>query len=65
MTTLVTRLADRLLSALAPEVQAEAVDCYRIARSCERCSTTRARLWETYRCSDGSTKYVDNGCGSC
>ena len=65
MTTLVTRLADRLLSALAPKVQAEAVTCWRIRAVCERCSTTRARLNETYRCSDGSTKYVDNGCGSC
>lgn len=65
MTTFVTRLADRMLTALAPKVQAEAVVCTRTARRCERCSTTRARLIETYKCSDGTYKYIDNGCGSC
>jgi hypothetical protein len=65
MTTLVTRLADRLLSAMAPEVQAQAAACWYTGSRCVRCATTRARLYDYYSCTDGSRPIVDFGCGSC
>ncbi|MEW2357724.1 hypothetical protein [Spirillospora sp. NPDC029432] len=71
MTRLIERTADRLLSTVAPEVEASAIGCSECHASncmpyrwCEQCAAQRAKLYT--QCDCWSTIYFKEcSCGSC
>ena len=65
MRSLAGRLADRLLSTLAPTADVNAAACSYRYSGCSLCSSTKSRKYDIYVCADGTTRRVDYTCGSC